>query len=248
MLTRCFRRRTVALIALMVLSSTVCHASFWGTLLDKVRKPSSATDLPADDTTVVRGLKEALTIGTENAVKSLARQDGYYGNQMVRILLPEKIRSTADFLGRIGFQRQVDEFTLSMNRAAEQAAPRAATYFVGALKEMTFEDARGILSGGDRAATAYFEKKTRARIFEAFRPVVTARMDEVGVARAYKEMAGKAGAVPFVNARDLDLDRYITDKALDGLFFMVGEEEKKIRTNPVARVTELLKTVFGLRR
>ncbi len=237
-------RRTVVVLALIAATASVCHAGFWGDLLDTVRKPAASGET-ADDTTVVRGLKEALSIGTDRAVKSLSRPDGFNGNGAVRILLPEKIRGAAEFLGRIGFQRQVDAFVVSMNRAAEQAAPMAATFFVDALKEMTFEDAKGILYGGDTAATAYFEKKTRSRIFDAFRPVVAARMDEVGVARAYKEMAGKAAVVPFVNADDLDLDRYITNKALDGLFTMVGQEEKRIRTDPAARVTELLQTVFG---
>ena len=237
-------KRTVLVLALVAVSVSVCHAGIWGDLLDAVRKPGAAVQT-TDDSTVIRGLKEALSIGTEHAVKSLSRTDGYYGNEAVRILLPEKIRGAADFLGRIGFKSQVDAFVVSMNRAAEQAAPKAASFFVDALKEMTFEDAKGILSGGDTAATVYFEKKTRPRIFDAFRPVVEARMDEVGVARTYKEMAGKAAVVPFVDAEDLDLDRYITNKALDGLFTMVGQEEKKIRTNPAARVTELLKTVFG---
>lgn len=234
----------VMTLAAVVLSATAVHATFWGNLLDAVRKPA-APGLGQDDTKVVRGLKEALAIGTEKAVKSLSRPDGYNGNAAVRILLPEKVRGAADLLAKVGFQRQVDAFVVSMNRAAEQAAPMAASYFVDALKEMTFADARGILTGGNTAATAYFERTTRGRIRDAFRPVVTKQMDKVGVARAYRDLAAKAAVVPLVKPEDLDLDRYITEKALDGLFAMVGQEEQKIRTDPAARVTELLKSVFG---
>ncbi|HSG06066.1 MAG TPA: DUF4197 domain-containing protein, partial [Nitrospiria bacterium] len=194
---------------------------------------------------VVGGLKEALTIGTGNAVNLVSVTDGYFANQAIKILMPEKIQKVADVLSKVGYQQQVDEFVLSMNRAAEKAAPQAKSIFVGAIKEMTFEDARKILNGGDTAATEFFKAKTSGRLSEAFKPIVSSSMNEVGATRKYKEMMGQYTALPFTKAESLDLDQYVTDKSLDGLFHMVGQEEKKIRTNPAARVTDLLKTVFG---
>jgi hypothetical protein len=201
-----------------------------------------------DNSTIIKGLKEALATGTERAVTEVAKPDGYFGNQLIKILLPNKVQQTADILGNIGYQKQVDEFVLSMNRAAEKAAPRAASLFGDAIRQMTVEDAKGILSGGDTAATRFFEKKTRSKLFEVFKPTVANSMDQVGTARAYKEVIGKFETIPFaslIGTPSLDLDTYVTNKALDGLFIMVGEEEKKIRKNPAARTTDLLRKVFG---
>lgn len=201
-----------------------------------------------DDSTVVKGLKEALASGTERAVTAVARPDGYFGNQQIKILLPGKLQQASDILVKIGYQQQVDEFVQSMNRAAEKAAPRAAGIFGDAIRRMTVDDAKGILSGDDTAATRFFEKNARSQLFEEFKPTVATIMNQVGTARAYKEMIGKYEAVPFMSLAgtpSLDLDAYVTNKALDGLFIMVGDEEKKIRTNPAARTTDLLRKVFG---
>lgn len=198
-----------------------------------------------DDSQVVQGLKEALTLGTGNAVNLVSPKDGYFANQAIKILVPEKIRKVSDLLGKLGYQRQVDEFVLSMNRAAEKAAPQAKAIFVSAIHDMTFEDAKKILNGGDTAATEFFRGKTRGKLSDAFKPIISASMNDVGATRNYKEMMGRYAALPFMKAESLDLDQYVTDKALDGLFYMVGQEEKKIRTDPAARVTDLLKTVFG---
>lgn len=199
-----------------------------------------------DDKTGAAGIKEALAVGTENAVKSLGRPDGYFANEAVKILMPEKIRKVSEVARMAGFQRQVDEFVLSMNRAAEAAAPLAAKFFGDAIRDMTLEDVRGILSGGDTAATDFFSRKTRDKLYAAFKPVVAKKVGEVGATRAYTDMMGRFDKVPMMGGRQsLDLDDYVTNKSLDGLFRMVGEEEKKIRTNPAARTTDLLRTVFG---
>jgi len=132
-----------------------------------------------------------------------------------------------------------------MNRAAEKAAPAAKQIFWDAVGEMTFDDARKILSGSDTAATEYFKGKTTDRLTATFKPVVDKSMNEVGVTRQYKELVGRYESIPFVKKESFDLDQYVVTKALDGLFYMVGEEEKKIRKNPAARTTELLKEVFG---
>jgi len=233
---------TMTLLCIL-LDSPCCHAGFFDFLM-KESAPAAQNSAP-DNSTLVSGLKEALSIGTKNAVNSVGSVDGYFKNQMIKILLPEKIRNVADLLGKVGYQKEVDEFVLSMNRAAEKAAPQAVGFFSDALKEMTFDDAVGIWKGGDTSATEYFKKKTHDRIYEAFKPVVSSSMNDVGVTRSYKEMIQKYESFPFMKSGSLDLDKYVTEKALDGLFYTVGEEEKKIRTNPAARVSELLRTVFG---
>jgi RNA binding exosome subunit len=224
-----------------------CQAGFFDDLYREVL-PSVQQQGTLDNSTIVKGLKEALATGTERAVTEVAKTDGYFGNQLIKILLPDKVQQVTDLLGEIGFRQQVDEFVLSMNRAAEKAAPKAARFFGDAIREMTVEDAMGILNGGDTAATKFFEKKTRPKLFEAFKPSVAKSMDQVGTARTYKEMIGTYETIPLaslVGTPSLDLDTYVTNKALDGLFIKVGEEEKKIRTNPAARTTDLLRKVFG---
>ncbi len=236
------KRTFVQMAIIAVLASSALALSFED-IMKGLREPAAGG--PTDETTMVSGLKEALAVGTENAVKSVSQIDGYFGNQMIKILVPEKIRKVADILRMAGYQKEVDEFILSMNRAAEKAAPRAASYFKDAVREMTFEDAARILNGGDTAATQYFRGKTQEKLYVAFYPVVSARMNEVGAPRAYKDMMGKYESLPFVSKESVDLDHYVTNKALDGLFYMIGQEEKKIRTDPAARVTDLLKEVFG---
>lgn len=235
-------KKIVIALALVITTGTIATAGIFDSLLN-LGKP--AGNAPSDDKSVVNGLKEALAVGTDRAVKSLGQENGYFGNAAVKILLPENIRKTANILSGLGFGAEVDEFVLSMNRAAEKAAPQAGKFFTGALKDMTFEDARTILQGSNTAATEYFEKKTRTGLADAFRPEVTKSLDQVGATRSYKQLVGRLNAVPFFSAESLDLDRYVTEKALDGLFLQLGEEEKKIRTHPVARTTELLKKVFG---
>lgn len=213
-------------------------------ILKGVKLP--AKEGSSDSTTVASGLKEALTIGTGNAVTSVSKADGYFGNKIIKILLPEKIQTIANALGKLGYQKQVDDFVLSMNRAAEKAAPQAKEIFIDAIKEMSFEDAKKILNGGNTSATDYFKAKTSNKIFEAFKPIVSSSMNEVGTTKAYNEMMGKyTSSVPFAKKESLDLNTYVTNKATDGLFYMVGQEEKKIRTDPSAQVTDLLKTVFS---
>ena len=210
------------------------------------RTPGSGSSIGApSEKTNAAGIKEALAVGTERAVKSLSKENGYFGNAAVKILMPSSIQKVAEVARMAGYQKQVDEFILSMNRAAEAAAPQAARYFGDAIRDMTLEDARGILMGGDTAATDFFRRKTHDKLYAAFKPVVSQKVGEVGATRAYKTMMGRYENVPMMGKQSLDLDDYVTNKSLDGLFLMVGEEEKKIRTNPAARTTDLLKSVFG---
>lgn len=198
-----------------------------------------------NEATKVKGLKEALSIGTDNAVKYVSRTDGYFGNPAIKIPVPDEMKSVAKTLSRMGMQKQVDEFLVSMNRGAEKAAPKAVSIFGGAIREMTIVDATKILTGGNTAATEYFKGKTRSNLYNEFKPIIAASLNDVGATRAFKDIMKKAATLPLVDKKAIDLDRYVTEKALDGLFFMVGQEEKKIRTDPAARVTDLLKTVFG---
>lgn len=235
-----------AVVVLLLLSP--CQAGLFDDLSRTLFSPGQQSSSALDNTTMVKGLKEALATGTERAVAAVAKPDGYFGNQLITILLPERLQQAANLLGTLGYQQQVDELVLSMNRAAEKAAPQAASFFGDAIRQMTLEDAKALLQGGDTAATTFFEEKTRSRLFEAFKPTVAASMDTVGTARAYKEMIGTYEALPLAalaGKPSLDLDSYVTNQALDGLFKMVAEEEKKIRTNPAARTTDLLRTVFG---
>jgi len=227
----------------LLFAVSFCNAGFLDDIFKKAPYLSSKQEL--DEATVISGLKEALSIGTDKAVKEVSRIDGYWGNEAIKILMPENIQKVADVLRKVGYQKPVDDFILSMNRAAEKAAPKAAAYFVDSIKGMTFADAKKILNGGGTAATDFFKSKTYDKLFSDFKPVISSSMDEVGVTRSYKEMMGRYTSIPFMKAESLDVDNYVTTEALDGLFYMVAREEEKIRTDPGARVRDLLKKVFG---
>jgi len=197
------------------------------------------------DVKIGSGLKEALKIGTENAVNFTGKKDGFFLNQAIKILMPEKLRTFEKGLRAVGYGPEVDEFVLSMNRAAEKAAPFAKQIFWDAIGEMTFDYVRKILSGNDTTATDYFKGKTTDKLTAVFKPIVDKSMNEVGATHQYNELVGYYEKIPFVKKESFDLDHYVVTKALDGLFHMVGEEETKIRKNPTARTTELLKEVFG---
>jgi hypothetical protein len=235
-----------AIIILMILfvqifSAHVCHAG----LFDRLKKLfTSSKQVSIDEGTIITALKEAISIGTDNAIKSVSELDGYLSNQAIKILIPDNVKMVADGLRKIGYTKPVDDFLLSMNRAAERAAPEAKSIFIDAIKEMTFDDAKNILNGGNTAATDYFKLKTKEKLYDAFEPIISSSVNEVGATRYYKEMVSKFALLPFMKTEALNLDDYVTNKALDGLFYMIGEEEKKIRTDPKARVTELLEKVF----
>ena len=197
------------------------------------------------DAKIGEGLREALKVGTENTVSFTGKTNGFFLNQAIKILMPEKLRTLEKGLRVVGYGPQVDEFVLSMNRSAEKAAPFAKQIFWDAIGAMTFEDVRKIFSGHETAATEYFQGRTSDKLTVIFKPIVDRAMNEVGVTRQYKELVGRYEAIPFVKKETFDIDQYVVTKALGGLFHVLGEEEKKIRTNPAARTTDLLKEVFG---
>jgi hypothetical protein len=196
------------------------------------------------DAKIGAGLKEALQVATEKTVSLTGKTDGYFANQAIKILMPEKLRSFETGLRAVGYGGQIDELVLGMNRAAERAAPQARQIFFDAIGDMSFDDARKLLNGGDTAATEYFRGKTTPRLTPAFRPVVEQSMSQVGVSRQYKDLVGRFDSIPFAKSQAFDLDGYVVDRGLGGLFTVLGEQEKQIRTNPTARATDLLKEVF----
>ncbi len=227
----------------------------WGDLLKKVEESApellqgkSATSTPTsalDTDTLARGLKQALEVGTQRAVDSVSKTDGYFANPAIRVPLPDVVNQGSRLLRQFGMGTLVDELELSMNRAAEQAAPEARAYFIQTLKEMSIEDAREIYQGGEDSATRYFQERTSTQLETAFKPKITAAMQQTGVTRYYQTLVKQASQYPLIGDMGLNLEDHVTGKALEGLFLMLAEEEKKIRADPLARSTDLLKQVFG---
>ncbi|MDP9161726.1 MAG: DUF4197 domain-containing protein [Acidobacteriota bacterium] len=194
---------------------------------------------------IASGLKEALRVGANNSVKLTGTTNGYFRNQAIKIQLPKNLQPLARGLGAMGYQPKVDAFVLSMNRAAEAAAPSAKKIFGDAILSMSISDARKILSGSDTAATDYFKSKTTNELTTAFRPFVEQTMNENGVTQQYQALTSRLNLIPFARSENLDINSYVVGKALDGLFYMLAQEERKIRANPAARTTDYLKEVFG---
>lgn len=209
--------------------------------------PTTSSNTPLTDNEITGGLKEALFNGIKFAVNQLGRENGFLGDERVKIPLPKNLQNVEKALRFAGQGKMVDDFVTAMNRAAEKAVPVAIDVFMDAIRQMTFNDVRQILfSGQDDAATQFFRRTSEETLRNKFRPIVEKFTNEVGVTQKYKDMMGRYGFVGKLFGQDTtDLDGYVTQKALDGLFFMVAEEEKKIRKDPIGRTTDLLKKVFG---
>lgn len=197
------------------------------------------------ETDAASGVRAALERGAVVAVGLLGKTDGFLGNPKVRIPLPGFLQDAAKLLKATGQQKRVDELVTAMNRAAEAAVPEAKTLLVSAVKSMSVEDGRKILTGGDDSVTQFFVGKTRAPLGEKFLPIVTRATEKVSLAAKYNAVAGKAAGLGLVKKEDANVQQYVTGKALDGLFLMIGEEERKIRKDPVATGSAILKKVFG---
>jgi len=196
------------------------------------------------DDKITAGLKQALQISTGRAVALTGKPDGFLKNEAIKIVLPPRLQTIGKTLRMLGMGAKMDELEVGMNRAAEQATQQAKQIFLGALRKMTFDDARHILTGGNTAATEYFKRTSSADLTTAFSPVVHHSMENVGVVQQYDRFMKQAPGGSAL-AGEFDLDKYVVAKTLDGLFYMLGEEEKKIRKNPAAQTTALLKQVFG---
>ena len=193
----------------------------------------------------VAGLKAALEKGSGVAVATLGKTDGFFGNSQVKIPLPESLKTADKLMRGVGMGKYSDELVLTMNRAAEAAVPEAKALFVQAVKNMSVQDAKGILSGGNTAGTEYFKRATSDQLRAKFLPIVKNATQKVALAQKYNEYAEKGAKFGLVKKDAANLDGYVTQKALDGLFFMVAEEEKKIRANPVQAGSDILRKVFG---
>jgi hypothetical protein len=205
------------------------------------------TQAPLNEATVAAGLREALEVSTGRGVDTLSSVDGFLGNAMLRILIPEQFETVASTLRKVGLGTQVDEFEVAMNRAAERASAEARPVFWDEIRKLSIADAFGILNGGEHAATELFRQRTESELEARFLPIVQEKMEEVGLYNLYGELADRYNAIPFVTTPALDLDAHVTDGALDGLFTVLGKEEARIRQDPIARSTELLRRVFGSR-
>ena len=185
--------------------------------------------------------------GVESAINSLGKTDGFLGNDLVRIPLQGKVEKVANLARKLGGKRYVDEFVTTINRVAEKAVPEAATIFSDSIRDMSIEDTEKILNGEDDSATQYFRKTGSAKLAEKFKPMVKQATDAAGVTTAYKQMVGQAGPmVSMLGGNDMtDIDGYVTNKAIDGLFKMIAAEEKRIRSNPLASGSDLMKKVFS---
>ena len=211
--------------------------------IEEARRGKTGNNLTDDK--VVSGLKEALKVGTGRAVAATGRPDGFLKNAAIKILLPEKMRTAGKTLRMVGLGSQVDALEVGMNRAAEQATPQAKQIFLRAVTRMSFNDARQILKGGDTAATDYFKAQSSSDLTTAFAPIVHQAMENVGVVRQYNQLMQNPLAAPLAKDKEFDLDQYVVGKTVDGLFYVLGQEEKKIRTDPAAQTTAILKEVFG---
>lgn len=247
----------ILLIAGLLAASSVSGAGLFDFLKRKPAAPDAAPTLSSlSQDQMVGGLKEALSTGVQKAVASLGKKDGFLQDIAVKIPMPENLQKIEKALRSMGQDKYADEFVNTMNRAAEQAVPEAAALLGDAVRQMSIADAKAVLTGGDSAATDYFRRTSGAALKERFLPIVKSATEKAGVTSAYKGMTAKAGGYlsSLGNLGNLagnklggmpDIDTYVTDKALDGLFLKIAEQEKLIRANPVARTTDLLKQVFG---
>jgi hypothetical protein len=237
--------RTPLLTLILALSACIPAAAQLDEILKQADKSLEQRDTSAlSDTKIVAGLKQALQVSTSKAVTLVGRPDGFLRNENIRIPLPPKLEAVGKGMRMFGMGAAVDDLEVGMNRAAEQATPQAKQIFLAALRKMTFDDARHILTGDDTAATEYFKRTSSADLTATFAPSVHNSMQHVGVVQKYDHLIETAPAGKAL-ANEFDLDKYVVVKTLDGLFYELGEEEKKIRKNPAAQTTALLKEVFG---
>ena len=213
-------------------------------ILDQIMKSVPANVDPSE-TEIIGGLKEALANGAAQAVTILSKEGGYYNDPLVRIPFPQEVRQVEKTLRDIGAGQLVDDFLLRLNKGAEEGAKAALPIFKDAILSMSIADAKNILFGSDTAATAYFRAKTSEQLYQAFSPQIRTSLDQVGAAKAWTDVTSRYNKIPLVKKVETDLVRYATNKALDGLFLKLADEEKRIRENPIARTTELLKKVFS---
>tara|TARA_B100000809_G_scaffold266402_1_gene328957 strand:+ start:4642 stop:5349 length:708 start_codon:yes stop_codon:yes gene_type:complete len=214
------------------------------TILKDIDTPSTRP-LPLTNIEVIKGLKEALSVGTNNSTSLTSKLDGYYKNPEIFIPFPPEAIKVKEKMTDLGMGAQVDKFVMTMNRSAETASKKAAPIFINAIISMSIADGFAILKGGDNAATNYLKEKTSGQLRIEFNPVVKSAIDKVEVTKYWNPVINTYNKIPFITKQNPNLEDYITTKAMDGLFIMLAKEEKSIRKDPLARVTAILKRVFG---
>ena len=231
----------IAAIALIGISCAELN-----TVLEEVATTTGGTtETPLTNAEVISGLKEALTVGTNNSTSLTSKLDGFYKNPEIFIPFPPEAIKVKEKVEDLGMKDQVDKFVMTLNRSAEEASKEAAPIFVNAITSMTIADGFAILKGSDNAATNYLRDKTSAQLKVKFKPVIHNAIEKVEVTKYWNPVITTYNKIPFIEKQNPDLDEYVTDKAMSGLFTMIEKEEKKIRKDPIARVTDILKRVFG---
>ncbi|TLV02807.1 DUF4197 domain-containing protein [Dyadobacter luticola] len=236
------KRKIASIIIFWAFCATTSQAQFnLGKVLDKV----GGNDTGLGENEIVAGLKEALNVGISNGSAEASKVDGFFKNELIKIAVPPEAQKVAETLRKMGLGHEVDKFTLSLNRAAEDAAKKSKPIFVKAITSMTVPDALGILKGQDDAATQYLRKTTNDDLFKTFFPVVDSTLNLNKATEYYSDIVNKYNELPLVKKVNPNLKEYATQKTIDGLYVLIAQEEKKIRDNPKARVTDLLKKVFS---
>ncbi|MEP6616072.1 MAG: DUF4197 domain-containing protein [Ginsengibacter sp.] len=234
--------KTLSLFILLSVSLIAVKGQKLKNILNTITSKTTGSDAAGGD--ISDGLKQALEVGTQRGLEKLSGVDGFFADAAIKILMPEEAKKVEQKLRAAGFGSQVDNAILSMNRAAEDAAKSATPVFVNAIRQMSFQDAMGILRGGDFAATGYLKNKTSTQLTTAFRPIIQQSLEKVNATKYWNTIFSNYNKFSF-NKVNPDIEAYVTEKALSGIFYQLGLEEQKIRKDPAARTTDLLKKVFS---
>lgn len=229
-------------LVLVIMLSSAGKAQILQNVLNHITN-STGQNVNSDE--VGRGIKEALSVGIKNASAKANKLDGYYKNPQIKIPFPKEVSQVESKLKQLGMTKLVDDFVVTLNRSAENAAKEAAPIFVSAITQMTLNDAIGLFKGGDNAATEYLKRTTSTQLYAAFLPHIKTALAKTSCTKYWTKITTTYNRIPMVKPVQTDLEKYTTNKALDGLFFLVAQEEFKIRKDPAARITELLRKVFG---
>ena len=238
--------RKLLLAGALMISVSSCQSQNFGNILKQANDVLGGTTSGALTTEEIgRGLKEALTVGIKNSSSQASALDGYLGNQTIKLLFPPEAQKVEQKLRSLGLGNECDKFITALNRGAEKAAEKAVPVFVDAITQMTIQDALGILRGEKDAATNYLRRTSSVALANAFAPIMQESINSTGATKLYGDIANTYNKIPFQQKINPDLQQYATQKAIDGLFLLVAQEEQKIRDNPAARVSDILKRVFG---
>lgn len=243
-----FRKSILLAVIIGLFFTAPCFAqSNWLKKIESIAgdKMDAVNNTSMSDTKIGEGLKEALKVGIDNAVAATGKTDGYFGNELIKITMPPKLQLIEKPLRTLGFAKQIDELILSMNRAAEKAAPAAKDIFVDAIFSVTIKDVQALYNGGPTAATDFLKKKTYHKLRGQFAPIVTKALADYDVTKKYQDMMARYSQMPMSQKfQPPSVEEYVVNKSLDGLFVVLGQEETKIRQDPAARTTILLKEIF----